>query len=128
MPCAAYFVSDSHRRSRSSRRRKFPFPFPFPHFAGAQYEWKLKVNVPEFEFIEEHQCNPFAIEITSCVRVHAMQKCPAEFYSNSSECQEARRYFRRCVDNVHAVIEPKQQKMLQKLEKHYQALSKAKNT
>lgn len=97
--------------------------FPFP-FAGAQHGKKLKVNVPDFEFIEE-QCNPFSIEITSCVRIHSMQKCPAEFYSNSSECQAARKYFTRCMEDVqaNAVIGPKEQDMLNMVEKLHQALS-----
>ncbi|KAH8414122.1 hypothetical protein KR222_007754, partial [Zaprionus bogoriensis] len=62
---------------------------------------KLAVNVPEFEFLQE-DCDSFAMQMTVCVRVYAMQKCPPAFYANSSECRVAQRYFTRCVDDVEA--------------------------
>lgn len=123
MPCAVHIVSDSPREE-AAEESSLPFPF-----AGAQHDQKLKVNVPDVEFIEE-ECNPFAIEITTCVRIHAMQTCPAEFYSNSSECQMARRFFTRCMEDMqaNAVVGLKEQEMLQLVEKFYRAASIAKNS
>lgn len=125
MPCAAHIVSDSPREE-AAEESSLPFPFLI-HFTGAQHDQKLKVNVPDVEFIEE-ECNPFAIEITTCVRIHAMQTCPAEFYSNSSECQMARRFFTRCMEDMqaNAVVGLKEQEMLQLVEKFYRAASIAK--
>lgn len=121
MPCAVHIVSDSPSEE-AAEESSLPFPF-----AGAQHDQKLKVNVPDVEFIEE-ECNPFAIEITTCVRIHAMQTCPAEFYSNSSECQMARRFFTRCMEDMqaNAVVGLKEQEMLQLVEKFYRAASIAK--
>lgn len=89
---------------------------------GEQHPQKLQVNAPDLEFIEE-TCNPFAIEITVCVRMHAMQKCPVTFYSNSSECQAARKFFSSCVEDLqeNAVIASKERELLQRIEKFFKA-------
>lgn len=60
---------------------------------------RFTLHLPDIEFIEE-PCNPFALQITICVRIHAMQKCPSEFYVDSDECRLAREYFTQCVGDI----------------------------
>ncbi|XP_030242840.1 uncharacterized protein LOC115563663 [Drosophila navojoa] len=69
----------------------------------AQHTARFALHLPEIEFIEE-KCNPFALHVTICVRIHAMQKCPTEFYTNSSECRMAQDYFTRCVDDIESNV------------------------
>ncbi|EDV49919.2 Odorant-binding protein 85a [Drosophila erecta] len=60
---------------------------------------RFTLHLPDIEFIEE-PCNPFALQVTICVRIHAMQKCPSEFYVDSEECRLAREYFTQCVGDI----------------------------
>ncbi|KAH8330421.1 hypothetical protein KR067_002260, partial [Drosophila pandora] len=62
---------------------------------GGRYTFHL----PDVDFIEE-PCNPFALQITICMRILAMQKCPAAFQVASDECQTARQYFIQCVGDI----------------------------
>ncbi|XP_030565897.1 uncharacterized protein LOC115766193 [Drosophila novamexicana] len=65
----------------------------------AQHAARFALHLPDIEFIEE-KCNPFALHVTICVRIHAMQKCPKEFYSPSAQCHMAQTFFTKCVDDI----------------------------
>ncbi|XP_060650847.1 uncharacterized protein LOC132787654 [Drosophila nasuta] len=70
----------------------------------AQHGKLFKMQLPDIEFITD-DCNSFALDVTICVRIHAMQKCPKEFYKHdSSDCQMAKEYFTHCVDDIEANI------------------------
>ncbi|XP_037729438.1 uncharacterized protein LOC119560155 [Drosophila subpulchrella] len=62
---------------------------------------RFTLHLPDVEFIEE-PCNPFSLQITICLRIHAMQKCPSQFYVDSQECRLAREYFTQCVGDIEA--------------------------
>ncbi|XP_020799496.1 uncharacterized protein LOC110177220 [Drosophila serrata] len=62
---------------------------------------RFTLHLPDIDFIEE-SCNPFAQQLTICVRIHAMQKCPGRFYVDSAECRLARDYFTQCVGDIEA--------------------------
>ncbi|EDV91310.1 GH14747 [Drosophila grimshawi] len=61
------------------------------------------LHLPELEFIK-NPCKPFSLHITICVRMHAMQKCPKEFYANSAQCQMAQKYFTQCMDDIETSV------------------------
>ncbi|XP_026851181.1 uncharacterized protein LOC113567451 [Drosophila persimilis] len=60
---------------------------------------RFTLHLPDIEFIEE-PCNPFALQLTICVRMLAMQKCPTRFYLDTEECRLARNYFTQCVGDI----------------------------
>ncbi|XP_043065118.1 uncharacterized protein LOC108097523 [Drosophila ficusphila] len=60
---------------------------------------KFTLHLPDIEFIEE-RCNPFSLQITICLRIHAMQKCPSRFFVDSEQCRVARKYFTQCVGDI----------------------------
>nr|XP_016925478.1 uncharacterized protein LOC108006466 [Drosophila suzukii] len=62
---------------------------------------RFTLHLPDIEFIEE-SCNPFSLQITICLRIHAMQKCPGQFYVDGQECRLAREYFTQCVGDIEA--------------------------
>ncbi|XP_034487749.1 uncharacterized protein LOC117791924 [Drosophila innubila] len=84
-------------------------PFMLDAFAKcrafrAQHAKLFAVHLPDIEFITD-DCNSFALHVTICVRIHAMQKCPKEFYEHSnSNCQMAREYFTHCVEDIESNI------------------------
>nr|XP_036673462.1 uncharacterized protein LOC108006467 [Drosophila suzukii] len=62
---------------------------------------RFTLHLPDIEFIKE-PCNPFSLQITICLRIHAMQKCPGQFYVDSQECRLAKEYFTQCVGDIEA--------------------------
>ncbi|XP_068157913.1 uncharacterized protein Obp85a [Drosophila tropicalis] len=64
---------------------------------------RYTLHLPDIEFMEE-QCNPFALQITICVRILAMQRCPQQFQVNTDNCKMARSYFLQCVVDVESNV------------------------
>ncbi|XP_030375797.1 uncharacterized protein LOC115625063 [Scaptodrosophila lebanonensis] len=60
---------------------------------------RFTLHLPDVEFIEQ-PCNPFALQITICMRIFAMQNCPREFFVNSKECNMTKNYFLNCVGDI----------------------------
>ncbi|KAM8705878.1 hypothetical protein ACLKA7_010213 [Drosophila subpalustris] len=84
-------------------------PFMLDAFAKcrafrAKYGKQFAVHLPDIEFIAD-DCNSFALHVTICVRILAMQKCPEQFFEHGNgECQTAKKYFTHCVEDIDSNI------------------------